>query len=234
MPLAILAAANAAVSAIQQGCELYKEYKGVVLKAKATFDEVKGNVEEVVGIWSFIKGKLFPSADKTHRKVTESVTKRAPDVPDKTVQVEQSELTITSDLIANLKIFFNCLAALEEKVHQAELAALDVTKNTLESALDIEYAMVEVQKLQVKIRETMVYNSPPELGDLYTRVVARVGVIKEQQELARLSSIKKQRLLKWKQEQRLYKIQSRIWYVATALIIALEIWGLLLTVSMVS
>ena len=34
MPLAILAAANAAVSAIQQDCELYKEYKGTVLKPK--------------------------------------------------------------------------------------------------------------------------------------------------------------------------------------------------------
>jgi len=59
MPLIILAGALKAVEAIQQGCELYKEYKGVVLQAKETFDEAKEQVEEVLGLWEFIKSKLF-------------------------------------------------------------------------------------------------------------------------------------------------------------------------------
>ena len=64
MPLLILAGALKAVEAIQQGCELYKEYKGTVLKAKKTFDEVKGIATEVTqvstGIWGFIQS-LFTS-----------------------------------------------------------------------------------------------------------------------------------------------------------------------------
>lgn len=57
MPLAILAAANAAVSAIQQGCELYKEYKGTVLKAKKTYDEVQAISKE--GILNQFKANIW-------------------------------------------------------------------------------------------------------------------------------------------------------------------------------
>jgi len=54
MPLLILAGALKAVEAIQQGCELYKEYKGTVLKAKKTFDEVKGIATEVSGQYRYM------------------------------------------------------------------------------------------------------------------------------------------------------------------------------------
>lgn len=236
MPLTILAAANAAVAAIQQGCELYKEYKGTVLKAKATFDEVKGIVTEVsgvsTGLWGFLKSKLFP--DKTVKPAEE--IKLDEPIPSKPVKkskkavVEHDEISITTDLIKNLKIFFKCLEELQKKVEEAEEKSLDVSNNTLESALDIEYAMSKVQELQKQIRETMVYNSPKELGDLYTRVVNRVGVIQEQQELARLARVKKAREEQWRREQLIYQAQSRVIWVVAALIIAVETWAILLAV----
>lgn len=240
MPLTILAAANAAVAAIQQGCELYKEYKGTVLKAKATFDEVKGIVTEVsgvsTGLWGFLKSKLF-SASKQDKpseiKLDEPIHAKV-ETPKKKAKkasvVEHDEISITTDLIKNLKIFFKCLEELQKKVEEAEERSLDVNNNTLESALDIEYAMSKVQELQKQIRETMVYNSPKELGDLYTRVVNRVGVIQEQQELARLARVKKAREEQWRREQLIYQAQSRVIWVVAALLIAGETWAILLAV----
>ena len=240
MPLAILAAANAAVSAIQQGCELYKEYKGTVLKAKETFDEVKGIVTEVSGVsqglWGFLKAKLFPG--KTIKPPEEIKLDEPIPQPSgvkqvkksKKVRVEHDEISITTDLIKNLKIFFKCLEELQKKVEEAEEKSLDVNNNTLESALDLEYAMSKVQELQKQIRETMVYNSPKELGDLYTRVVNRVGIIQEQQELARLARIKKAREEQWRREQLIYQAQSRVIWVVATLIIAGETWAILLAV----
>jgi hypothetical protein len=235
MPLTILAAANAAVAAIQQGCELYKEYKGTVLKAKATFDEVKGIAKEVsevsTGLWGFLKSKFFSTekvSPKEEIKLDEPIPK-----PRKTKrnQVEQhDEISITTDLIKNLKIFFKCLEELQKKVEEAEERSLDVNSNTLESALDIEYAMSKVQELQKQIRETMVYNSPKELGDLYTRVVNRVGVIQEQQELARLARVKKAREDKWRRDQLVYQAQNRVLWVVVALLIAGETWAILIAV----
>ena len=225
MPLAILAAANAAVSAIQQGCELYKEYKGVVLEAKAAFDEAKENVDEVISLWGFIKEKLFGVKHEPEPPPP------LPKVVTKETLGEISEAQITHDLISNLKTFFNCLTALEAKVAEAEEASMDVSHNVLDSALDIEYAMNEVKKLQTQIRETMVYQSPPELGDLYTRVVHRVGIIKEQQELARIEAarVKKQRDYRaWLLKR---QITTELVWVGVVAVVLLEVWAILMVLK---
>jgi hypothetical protein len=231
MPLTILAAANAAVAAIQQGCELYKEYKGTVLEAKAAFDEVKGIAGEVsetsTGIWSFLASKFFSKPKEVVPEVVTPVKKNKKKV---IIEEQHDEASITVDLIKNLKIFFKCLEDLQNKVAEAEEKSLDVNNNTLESALDIEFAMSQAQELQKQIRETMVYNSPKELGDLYTRVVNRVGVIQEQQELARLARIKKARTEKWRREQLVHQTQSRVIWVVTALLIMVETWLIILAV----
>jgi len=226
MPLTILAAASAAVQAIQQGCDLYKEYKGVVLKAKETFDEAKENIEEVIGLWGFIKSKLFPNSKE--KEVIPSVVNLAGSNKNKSKQQPpKSELTITTSLIENLKVFFRCLEQLEAKVREAEEASLDESANYLESAINIEYAMSEVQKLQKQIRETMVYQSPMELGDLYNKVVTRVGIIKEQQEVAHLLKLRKRRDEQWRQQRMLSKVRHRIAMVVVMALIVLETWGLI-------
>jgi len=227
MPLTILAAASAAVQAIQQGCDLYKEYKGVVLKAKETFDEAKENIEEVIGLWGFIKSNPSVSIEK---EVIPSVSGLVVGVNNKKTNNKQppkSELTITTSLIENLKVFFRCLEQLEAKVREAEEASLDESANYLESAINIEYAMSEVQKLQKQIRETMVYQSPMELGDLYNKVVTRVGLIKEQQEVAHLLKLRKRRDEQWRQQRMLSKVRHRIAMVVVMALIVLETWGLI-------
>ena len=227
MPLTILAAASAAVQAIQQGCDLYKEYKGVVLKAKETFDEAKENIEEVIGLWGFIKSKLFPSVSIEKEVIPSVGGLVGVNKKSNNKQPPKSELTITTSLIENLKVFFRCLEQLEAKVREAEEASLDESANYLESAINIEYAMSEVQKLQKQIRETMVYQSPMELGDLYNKVVTRVGLIKEQQEVAHLLKLRKRRDEQWRQQRMLSKVRHRIAMVVVMGLIVLETWGLI-------
>lgn len=226
MPLAILAAANAAVSAIQQGCELYKEYKGTVLQAKKTFDEVQGIAKEVTGVWAFIKSKLF-GVKETHVATPTVVPEKAK--KQKAAPVEYDELKITLDIIAQLKVFFNCMSQLKQKLADAELHSLDAKTDAelLSSSVDIEYAMTEVAKLQKQIRETMVYQIGGDLGDLYTKVVKRVGIIQEQQEAARLVALRKRKealALKAKQEAKRHK---RLAIAAIVILITAETWGLM-------
>ena len=229
MPLTILAAASAAVQAIQQGCDLYKEYKGVVLKAKETFEEAKENIEEVIDLWGFIKSKLFPNSKEKEviPSVVNLVGSKKNNNNNRQQQPPKSELTITTSLIENLKVFFRCLEQLEAKVREAEEDSLDESANYLESAINIEYAMSEVQKLQKQIRETMVYQSPMELGDLYNKVVTRVGLIKEQQEVAHLLKLRKRRDEQWRQQRMLSKVRHRIAMVVVMVLIVLETWGLI-------
>jgi hypothetical protein len=233
MPLIILAGALKAVEAIQQGCELYKEYKGVVLKAKETFDEAKEHVEEVVGLWEFVKSKLFPSKEppKPTVSTTTTTTTVAPTVKKRPPpKVQHSEQDIKADLIKNLKIFFKAMIAMKKKITDQQLR-IDTEfiepDELLDISLDHVVAMKEMEKLQKEIREIMVYQSPPELGALYSDVVEMFGIVQEKQEITHLLSVKARKEEVLKKHRLIAKVRKRIALVVVMVILVLEIWGLI-------
>ena len=229
MPLIILAGALKAVEAIQQGCELYKEYKGVVLQAKETFDEAKGQVEEVLGLWEFIKSKLFPSPEKppdvTSTETKTEKTKKAP----KVTRESHSEQDIKDDLIKNLKILFKLMIALDKKIKEQQLR-IDTQHiepdELLDVSLDLVIAKKGMEKAQKEVRETMVYQSPPELGALYTDVVEMFGIVQEKQEITHLLNVKNRKNEVLRRQRLVNKIRKRIALVVVMIIVVLEIWGL--------
>ena len=247
MPLLILAGALKAVEAIQQGCELYKEYKGTVLKAKATFDEVKGIATEVTqvstGIWGFIQS-LFTSKDeaiKPPNQRTSADSKEETVKDDSTPtpktkktkkaaeQPEYDEQIIKTELIKNLKVFFKAMIAIQKKI-EAQQLRIDTEfiepDELLDVSLDLVVAKKEMEKAQKEIRETMVYQSPPELGALYTDVVNMFGIVKEKQEVTHLLTVKKKKEEVLRKHKIISKIRQRIAWVIVMVIIVLEIWGL--------
>jgi len=240
MPLIILAGALKAVEAIQQGCELYKEYKGVVLQAKETFDEAKEQVEEVLGLWEFIKSKLFPSdstenkppnhriqesTNDTQVKVETKKVKKAPELHD--------EQEIKADLVKNLKIFFKAMIALHKKIAEQQLR-IDTQyiepDELLDVSLDLVIAKKEMEKAQKEIRETMVYQSPPELGALYSDVIEMFGIVQEKQEITHLRAMKARKEEVLKKHRLVNKIRQRIAWVVVMVLIVMETWGLTIAI----
>ena len=230
MPLIILAGALKAVEAIQQGCELYKEYKGVVLKAKETFDEAKEHVDEVLGLWEFIKSKLFPSKEPDKPVVTEtSLVSTHKTVQKPSKRVYTSEQDIKNDLIKNLKVFFKAMIAIDKKIAEQQLR-IDTQyiepDELLDVSLDLVVAKKEMEKAQKELREVMVYQSPPELGALYSDVIEMFGIVQEKQEITHLLTIKRRKEEVLKKTKLVNKIRKRIALVVVMAILVLEIWGL--------
>jgi hypothetical protein len=232
MPLILLAGALKAVEAIQQGCELYKEYKGVVLKAKETFDEAKEHVDEVVGLWEFIKSKLFPTSKEPPKPVTPetpvvSSTHKTVQKPSK--RAYTSEQDIKADLIKNLKVFFKAMIAIDKKIAEQQLR-IDTEyiepDELLDVSLDLVIAKKEMEKAQKELRETMVYQSPPELGALYSDVIEMFGIVQEKQEITHLLTIKRRKEEVLKKTKLVNKIRKRIALVIVMIILVLETWGL--------
>ena len=239
MPLLILAGALKAVEAIQQGCELYKEYKGVVLEAKATFDEAKEHVDEVVGLWGFIKEKLFGAeseANKPPNHLIEAVanndtkTETTPKKAKKAVE-SHSEQEIKSDLIKNLKVFFKAMIAIQKKIEQQQLR-IDTQyiepDELLDVSLDLVIAKKEMEKAQKEIREVMIYQSPPELGALYTDVIEMFGIVQEKQEVTHLLAVRTRKEEVIRKTKLINKIRQRIAWVVVMALIVLELWGLII------
>ena len=244
MPLTILAGINAAAAAIQQGCELYKEYKGTVLNAKKSFDEAKGIAMEVAeagtGLWTFLKSKLFPSEQPpTPRTLgvpedAGSIERRAPQEVS-SYEGDLDEDIIKKELVRNLKIVFTGMIALDKKIKQQQ-EVIDTQEipsdKLLDMSLDHVIAQKEMARIQKELRETMVYQSPPELGALYTDVISMFDLVKEKQEATHLRNIRK-RKEEWQRKNRiLSKLRQRISWVIVMAIIVLEIWGLILSIHL--
>jgi hypothetical protein len=240
MPLLILAGALKAVEAIQQGCELYKEYKGTVLKAKATFDEVKGIAVEVsdvgTGIWDFIKSKLFPSEEPSKPDVPIKTEVKEETAPKKVVKQqlpEYDEQSIKNELIKNLKVFFKAMIAIQHKIETQQLR-IDTEfiepDELLDVSLDLVIAKKEMEKAQKEIREVMIYQSPPELGALYTDVIDMFGIVQEKQEVTHLLAVKRRKEEVLRKHRIISKLRQRIAWVIVMAIVVLETWGLTIAI----
>jgi hypothetical protein len=241
MPLLILAGALKAVEAIQQGCELYKEYKGVAVQAKKTFDEVKGIAVEVsdvgTGIWDFIKSKLFPSdAAPTHIVPPPELITSKSEVnkrPNHRIEEPQGEQDIKAELVKNLKVFFKAMIAINKRIAEQQLR-IDTQyiepDELLDVSLDLVIAKKEMEKAQKEIREVMIYQSPAELGALYTDVIEMFGIVQEKQEITHLRALKQRKEEVLKKHRLINKIRQRIAWVVVMALIVMETWGLTIAI----
>ena len=205
--------ANGCVAAIRKGCELYKEVKGTVAEAKKTAKEVQAIAKEVGGFFGWFKKKeTSPTAPVTQAK------------PKKSEAEVWDEGRVVADLAANLGQFFKVQQQLADHIREEEeksKTVYDPSQNIMESALNRELAKTQFEKLAKEIREIMVYQSPPELGNLYTRVnKMRVQII-EEQEQARLAQEQKQREVEWQRRKVISAIQDKAIYVAVCIVFLL-------------
>ncbi len=93
--------------------------------------------------------------------------------------------------------------------------------NIMQAALNRELAKTQLEKLGSEIRRIMVYESPKELGNLYTRVNQMRVIIMEEQEQARLAQEKKEREIEWQRRKVINAIQDKAIYGAVTLFFVL-------------
>jgi hypothetical protein len=76
----------------------------------------------------------------------------------------------------------------------------------------------------------MVYQSPAELGALYTDVVEMFGLVQEKQEATHLLNLRKRKEAVQRQERFINKVRQRITWVIVMALVVMEIWGLTLAI----
>ena len=221
-PISILFAANACVAAIKEGCELYKQ-------AKTSFMEVKSTVEEAIGVANEVKGfwaKLFGSKPKTQQPVQQTRKK------EKYVAVNETQVMI--DVVAQLTEFFKLQEKLAAHIREEEEKSkniYDPDANLMEAALKRVMALDQMAELEKTIRETMVYQSPPEMGAIYSKTFEMRDIIKAEQENARLKEEAKERVKQWQRQEAKRNLHAKSAYLVATLIFLLYLWAWLLFVN---
>jgi hypothetical protein len=187
------------------------------MEVKATVDEAVGIGKEVQGFWA----KLFGTKPAAQAK---------PVAKKKEAYVAVDETQVMANIVTQLTQFFKLQEQLATHIREEEeksKTVYDPDANLMEAALKRVMAQDQMAALEVTIRETMVYQSPPEMGAMYSKVFEMRDVIKAEQDKAR----KKRDEDSWqrKEEERLTSEKQA--YLIVTFLFLLYMWLLLSLLS---
>lgn len=207
------------VKNIQAGCDLYKQAKESFVEIRNTANEVVAIGKEVKGIWETVLG-FFGSKPKPQVAKPAGKAKKSD-------YVAVDETQVKADIVKNLSEFFKLQEQLEAHIRESEEKARTVVfaddVNLMEEALNRVLAQQEMERLVVQIRECMVYQSPPEMGALYSEVFAMKDVIAAEQQKAR----KKRDAEQWQRKERERLLAEKQAYLLVSILFLLYMWLLI-------
>jgi Fe2+ transport system protein B len=195
------------------------------MEVKATVDEAVGIAQEVYGFWSKL-ASMFGGAPKPAQ--SQPVAKKK----EKFVAIDETK--VMADIVSQLTKLFRLEEQLATHIREAEEKSKNVydpDANLMEAALQRVLAQQQMAALVVTVRETMVYQSPPEMGALYSKVFEMRDVIATEQEAARLAQEAKKRQDAWQHRQEERNLQAKLAAVVGTSIFLLYLWLWLLFVS---
>jgi hypothetical protein len=163
-PMTLFALANGAVSAVKAGCKLYKDIKGAA-----------GEVKEVLKDLDDQFHKLHPPEKPATPEQKRQFLEEKEKVKELNKKANEGQHTgiyteIGEKLGEYYDNFYKCLAIMEEEERRAETEVYTGDASLGKRALQRVLMRKQLEQMSVDLRELMVYQSPPELGALYTEV----------------------------------------------------------------
>jgi hypothetical protein len=160
-PITLFALANGAVSAVKAGCKLYKDIKGAA-------GDIRGVLKD-----------LDEQFHNNHKDKPATVTQRNAYIEEKNRVIELNKrdgdtTSIYTEIGNHLGTYYDnlnkCIAVFEEEERKARTKIYEGDDSLGKRALQRVLMRKQLEQMAVELRELMVYQSPPELGALYTEV----------------------------------------------------------------
>jgi hypothetical protein len=165
-PLTLFALANGAVSAVKAGCKLYRDIKGAAGEVKDVLKDLDDQFK-----------KLHPPEKPATVEQRNQYIQQKNEVIELNKKANAGAHTgvyteIGEKLGEYYDNFYKCLAIMEEEERRAENEVYTGDASLGKRALQRVLMRKQLEQMSVDLRELMVYQSPPELGALYTEVEA--------------------------------------------------------------
>jgi hypothetical protein len=196
---------------------------------------VAGIVQEAQGflgpVIAFF-GNLFQTPSGDGAPAQGKPAAKAKPVAKKKAYVDETK--VMADVVSQLTEFFKLQEQLAAHIREEEEKSQNVydpNANLMEAALNRVMAIDQMAALEVTIREMMVYQSPPEMGALYSKVFEMRGVIQEEQEKARLKEEAQERYKQWQRREAKRDLQQKSAYLVATFLFLLYLWLWFLFVS---
>jgi hypothetical protein len=212
-PLTLFALANGAVQAVKKGCELYKEIAGAA-------GDVKGVLKDLEEQFILRHKDDPPTTAERNQFIQEKnrVIELSKQQPNDVYTQIGEELGVYFENYAKCSAIFE-----EEERHATEVYTGETSLG--KRALQRVLMQSRLTAMEAELRELMVYNCPPELGDLYTRVQAMMEKMKKEQSIAWAKKRVQDKMVAAKKRRRIEHIKCNAWKYGIATVVSLYlIW----------
>jgi len=217
-PLTLFALANTAVAAVKKGCQLYKDIKSAAGDVKGVLQDLDDQFHKKYD------GKPPPPAavkqlNEEKARVTE-LNKRSEDSTN--IYTE-----IGDGLGAYYDNYFKCLAVLEDEEKRSKTELYSGGDSLAKRALKRVLMRKQLEQMGKELRELMIYQSPPELGALFTEVESMTKEMGKEQKVLMARELERAH----RKRQRMQKYQFEIAAGIGAIIVMFVIMGVFMYIA---
>lgn len=171
-PLTLFALANGAVKLVKEGCKLYKDIKGAA-----------GDIKDVLKDLDDQFATKFKDRQPTIAERNQFVAEKNR-IIDLNKQGGETA-NIYTEIGQHLGVYFDnlykCRAVFEEEERRSKYEVYHGEDSLGKRALQRVLLQKQLQAMGDELREIMVYQSPPELGALWTEVEAMMKIVGKEQ-----------------------------------------------------
>ena len=214
-PITIAAAYKACTTAIdlaKKGVELYKQIKSTSGDVSDVLKDLKEQYNKIVS----------PSKEQTKQyqeevKRVQEVAKATPD-------------DVLNDIWSNLGNFIDQYEALAKLYVQSSVEAKEVYRGEMSlgrRALERIRLESKLNEMLAQVREQMVYNTPPELGSVWSRFEKAWTDIQNEQADALAAETRKIQAARWQRRQAVNRLKSRLVWIGAVVFVILWAVGLM-------
>jgi len=221
-PITLFALANGAVAAVKKGCQLYKDIKGAAGDVKAVLKD------------------LDDQFHNNHKDKPATVAQKNAYIEEKNRVIElnkkQGETAgIYQELANYLGDFFDsmnkCMAVIEEEERKAREEIYEGEDSLGRRALQLVIMKKQLEQMVVELREMMIYNSPPELGALWTDVSEMMKEMGKQQKVLISRQMQRQAIQEARRAARMRQLTEEAWIGVIILFAIFVVSGMFIYVA---
>jgi len=221
-PFTLFALANGAVQAVKKGCQLYKDIKGAAGEVKGVLKDLDEQFHKKYD------GKAPPpeavkQLNEEKARVKE-LNKRSEETTDIYVEI--------GDYLGQYyDAYFKCLAVLEEEERRSATEVYTGGDSLAKRALKRVLMKKQLEQMGVELRELMIYQSPPELGALFTDVELMTKEMGKQQKVLIAKQMQQDAAKAKRRKERMAKYQFEFVFGVGVLLMMLVMGGFFMWVA---
>lgn len=222
-PITLFMMANSAVAAVKKGCQLYKDIKGAAGDVKAVLKDLD---------------QQFHSAHPPEKPASAEARKQFVEEKNRIIDLNKRDGETTGiytelgeHLGAYYDNYYKCMAIFEEEERRAKTEVYHGDASLGKRALQRVLMRKQLEQMSIDLRELMVYQSPPELGALYTEVEEMMKQMGKEQSVLIAKEMKQQAILDKRKRARMAKLRQEFVIGVGVMIMIIFLGGLFMWVA---